>query len=74
MQSKRWRLEYNGMTYTLAQLAKAAMEAGLDGRKLPNLGTWPQSGREQVAMINTVYELARNWAAGGAKSTGTIRQ
>lgn len=45
----------------LQELAVAAMKAGLQGRPLPNLGRLTP---EQLAMVNTVYDEARNWAAG----------
>jgi len=39
-----------------------AMEAGLEGRRLPDFG--PRLSREQVEIINTVYDAARNRGAG----------
>lgn len=45
----------------LHELAVAAMKAGLQGLALPNLGRLTP---EQLAMVNTVYEEARNWSAG----------
>ena len=47
----------------LHEIAVAAMKAGLRGIPLPNLG---RLTTEQLALVNTVYEEARNWAAGVA--------
>lgn len=54
---------------TLSELAIAAMRAGLSGRPLPDLGN--ELSGELLAMVNAVYDEARNWGASASvKSVG----
>lgn len=42
-------------------LALEAMKAGLEGKRLPNFGPIT---KEQIELVNCLYDEARNWHAG----------
>ncbi len=46
--------------YQAATIAVAAMRAGLEERPLPDFGVLP---KEMLAVVNQLYEEARNWAS-----------
>lgn len=46
---------------SLSSMAVDAMNAGLNGEKLPNFGQLPAF---QVELLNTIYDAARNRRAG----------
>ena len=52
-----------GETMNISELALAAMQAGLNNKALPTLG---RLTKEQILIVNSVYDNARNWAAGMA--------
>ena len=43
-------------------MSLAAMREGLAGRPMPDFG--PRLTRDQIALVNVVYDEARNWSAG----------
>lgn len=45
-----------------ATMAVMAMRAGLNGDRMPNFGD--RLTREQLGVLNAVYEQGRNWNAG----------
>lgn len=49
-----------------AQLAMAAMNAGLRGERLPDLG---RLTKEELGLVNSVYDEARNFRASGQVKT-----
>jgi len=50
------------MRGTLAELMVRAMEAGLNGQRLPNFGN--RLPADVLEAINTIYDAARNRGAG----------
>lgn len=58
-------------TRSSADLALEAMRAGLRGERLPNFGN--SLDAEQLRMVNSVYEEARNWSAGSKFAASRAR-